>query len=591
MGPVVMALSLALLIGWGLLALGRAEESDPSPPSSAEAKSEAPADPKSEVAEPTAEPKPQSAPAKPVEPRPIPLELQPYRVRISVAFEDHPSLTVRFRNELLASLAVWIDRTYAQMWQVTIEHNEWLSPANSEGLSRLTWAQVETQLAEKQLDKAFLMCVSLRGSVFQLAGREWDRMTEQLSARQERLVSERRAVVNELGLAISDLFHPLLLIEKLEGRVASVRARAGEFPAGDPAAEQLRKGTFFQPFFLYFNKEHEVQQRQLVPWTYLMVESSDRARGECSTHTGLRVPLGRNTKRMESWAIGVRPTFSETRFRITPHNNPTKPLIGYQVTLFERVMVTPPPPETPPAESAKPDSNAAEGQEQPSAETTSTAEKKPAEMPQPVAQFNKLHELVTDRRGQVVVPVDPQRPLIWLYVSSGGNMLGRFPYIPGLAATITAELPDDSLRLSLESRLELLRAEFIDVVARRALLLARAKAAAKIAEWNRFNEALADLDRQPNLKYFQTQLDAIKVSIAKKAQDKKDKSLEKRIERLCKETAELIEKHLADDKLKDQREELVELRKAEEETAAAGNVDNSRPRANVPKREPAPANQ
>ena len=100
-----------------------------------------------------------SVDAKPVEPPPpTPLELQPYRVRISVAFDEHPSLTARVRQEVLSELASWVDRTFGEMWIASIEENRWLAPENEEGLSRLKWASLETQLADKELDKAFVLC-------------------------------------------------------------------------------------------------------------------------------------------------------------------------------------------------------------------------------------------------------------------------------------------------------------------------------------------------------------------------------------------------------------------------------------------------
>jgi hypothetical protein len=277
--------------------------------------------------------------------------------------------------------------------------------------------------------------------------------------------------------------------------------------------------------------------------------------------------LGKNSKRVESWAIGVRPTFTETRIRLTPHNNPTKPLIGYQVNVYERVLV--PAPQQPPAAETKPatDEKDSAAKEDDSSRDRD-APQKPAG-PQFVAQFDKVLELTTDRRGRVTVPLNPDRPLIWLYVSSGGNLLGRFPFVPGVAATTTAELPDDSLRLQIESRLELLRAELIDTVARRALLIARAKAAAKAADWPRFTDTLAEFDRQPNAKHFRTLLDAAKAATLKQAQAKKDKTIEKKLDKLCGESTELITRHLADEKIKEQREELAELKRSADEEAAA----------------------
>ena len=498
---------------------------------------------------------------KPAEPPPAPppMELQPYRVRISVAFEEHPMLTARTRQDVLSGLTTWIDRTFGDMWIATIEENHWLTPENEEGLSRLTSSSIDAQLADNELDKAFVVSVSGSGSVLRVCGREWDRMTQQVSVRQERIVADRRALTDELGLVIRNLFRPLVLVESAGAGTCKVRVRAGEFPPADPSVEQLAKGNYFQPLQRFFNKDREVTRVQFVPWSFLLVESSERGRGECSIHTGLRSPIAKNSKRVESWAIGVRPAFNETRFRITPHNNPTKPLIGYQVNVYERDVVPapqPPPGAPKPADAKKADE--AEAVKEP---------QKPAG-PQMVVQFNKVLELVTDRRGRVTVPLNPEKPLIWLYVSSGGNLLGRFPFIPGVTQSATAELPDDSMRLQIESQLELLRAELIDSVARRALLNARAKGTAKAGDWTRFNETLVELDRQPKATHFQTLLDAVKAAMMKKAQAKKDKSLEKKIDKLCGDSAQLISRHLSDEKIKEQREELMELKRADDEAAA-----------------------
>ena len=102
------------------------------------------------------------------------------------------------------------------MWDASVEENHWLTPEDDEGLSRLTWPQVGTQLADKELDKAFVLCVSGQGGLLRLCGREWDRMTRQLSVRHERFVGDRRALTNELGVLIHDLFRPLVLIESVD---------------------------------------------------------------------------------------------------------------------------------------------------------------------------------------------------------------------------------------------------------------------------------------------------------------------------------------------------------------------------------------
>jgi hypothetical protein len=69
----------------------------------------------------------------------------------------------------------------------------------------------------------------------------------------------------------------------------------------------------------------------------------------------------------------------------------------------------------------------------------------------------------------------------------------------------------------------------------------------------------------------------------KSASDKKDKRLEGKVDRLCKESVELINRLLNDERLKEQRAELVELKKADQDATAREGLRE------VPKRRPSPA--
>ena len=80
----------------------------------------------------------------------------------------------------------------------------------------------------------------------------------------------------------------------------------------------------------------------------------------------------------------------------------------------------------------------------------------------------------------------------------------------------------------------------------------------------------------------------IKVNTAKKAQERKDKGLERKIAKLCSESSELIERHLNAEKLKEQRDELAELRQADAEAAAA---EKAKPRTAVPTKTPGGTSQ
>jgi hypothetical protein len=49
-------------------------------------------------------------------------------------------------------------------------------------------------------------------------------------------------------------------------------------------------------------------------------------------------------------------------------------------------------------------------------------------------------------------------------VRSGQHLLARLPFVPGLTQTLSADLPDDSVRLSVEGSVSLIQADLVDLV-------------------------------------------------------------------------------------------------------------------------------
>ena len=102
----------------------------------------------------------------------------------------------------------------------------------------------------------------------------------------------------------------------------------------------------------------------------------------------------------------------------------------------------------------------------------------------------------------------------------------------------------------------------IEAVAKRMTILARARMMARESDWKHLDEQLKQLDEQPGVPQFQAQLAAIRVPAIRDAQSRKDRRSEIRIEKLCKEVSDLIDRYLGDEKTKLIREEIDELRAA-----------------------------
>jgi hypothetical protein len=219
--------------------------------------------------------------------------------------------------------------------------------------------------------------------------------------------------------------------------------------------------------------------------------------------------------------------------------------------------------------------------------------------PNPVARLadappspDALAHLVTDRNGLVTLPanLDEENRVVWLYVRSGQALLARVPFLIGAHTAETLELPDDSLRLETEGEIAHLQARLIDAVARRAVLMALVRTRAKERNWDEVEEQFQQVRGVARIQNFRSDLNAIRVPALKAARERKDRTAELRITKLCDETAELIAHYLDEEKVQELREEINELREmAREEAAAAapeaGKEDKKaagKPRADEP---------
>jgi hypothetical protein len=113
-------------------------------------------------------------------------DLAPYRVTVRVTFRADPYVTPALRHNVLSALTARIRQSFGATWTLlpadrhTVEEDDELTPADEEGLERLTYAAVAAQIGKLPSDKAYLLVVRPEGANWLIAGREWDRTLQTL---------------------------------------------------------------------------------------------------------------------------------------------------------------------------------------------------------------------------------------------------------------------------------------------------------------------------------------------------------------------------------------------------------------------------
>ena len=419
-----------------------------------------------------------------------------------------------------------------------------IQPANALGLERIRVEDFappppakDEEAPPPEFDKQFFLTVNLAGSKYLLAGREWDDLTQELSALSEEETLERRTVPERLFRILSELFHPLLQVENADvaRKAVTFKLRAGGFVpeevAQDPAAEhlrvQIRPGTILIAFFRYHNKDGTVREVQFLPWTYLVVDRITRGRVEASLVTGIRTPLGAKTsKRVHSLAVARRVRFPSTTLQLVLRKNPREKLAGHYIT--------------------------------------ATAEKYPdkdKETKEKDKKSPELFKLMTDREGRLEIPVDPEHDILWLRVHSGNALLALVPFAPGLVPEIVLDLPDDSIRLAVEGDITQVKARLIDTVARRAALMIRARKYAEQKDWKKVDEEMQKLDELPSIGEFREQIAAIRVPALEAARQQKSLLTQRKVREICETATGLIEKYLSEERINMLKDDIRESRK------------------------------
>ena len=485
-----------------------------------------------------------------------PIELKPYRVEFSVVWGCSPEFTIEFREQVFREIGDSSRRILGQMWDVKLAENKWLLPRNRSGLDRLSTRQLNETQKEGTADKVFLVVVDSVDGTIQISGREWDRSTQTVGPSAQRRIYERRAVGPEVFSLARQLFHPISEIDEADGKDVVVRVRAGEFLSADPDAAQFRQEDLLQPYMRYLDRELILQQVQMMPWSYLVVQKINRGRIECHLKSGMRDPLGgKSRRRVEVRAVSLKRITDSTRLKLVPNSNVSQTLSGYRVSIAPKH----------PSEIAQAAKKSGDG-------NAKDADEKQAKPKDDLAV--EYIRLLSDRSGRVRIGVDNENSIVWLYIRSGKNLLAILPFAPGISTEDVLKLPDDMLRLDVEGSLSLLEAELIDTVARRAMLMAVATSQSRKEQWDKVDDIFKQLDELPKAKFFETKLTAIRFPATKAAEERKDRRAQGKINKLCNQMRDSIRQHLDPTQPKELKVELDELRTLDKQDQKQGKAES-----------------
>lgn len=477
------------------------------------------------------------------------ISLKPYRTRIEIACDPETKLNEFERQRLQHQLHQIIERSVGEKWLLNqpgipqaeattgIFENRWLPLCTAAGLSRLQPEKILARYPDQPFEKLFLIVIEPAGIGYRISGREFDYYSQRLSPLSDKITYEKLFLAETTFDLLRNLFSSVVSIETVDGEQVTVSEQASQFLTPDPGVATLEINTFFLPFFRYLNRDREVKNIQMIPWTYLEIEKVDRKHATCSVTSGLRGILGGSRRRVETLALHVQPRHQVTELSLIPRGTSTQTYAGMKV-------------QTSPLNPQE------VRQLQIAAKKESEETKKPLKEPDYVTG-----EFLTNRSGTIEIDADPQQPLIWLYIRSGKALVANVPYLPGIDSQISIQIPDDRIRLGVEGELAVLNGELIEAVAELSMKFSRIRRWAKREEWDKVDAGIRGLESELSpRKIFQDKLNVIRVSSVEAAQAQNNRTAQARIASLCKETGNRIDRFLSPTGIIDLKTEIQDLK-------------------------------
>jgi hypothetical protein len=298
---------------------------------------------------------------------------------------------------------------------------------------------------------------------YDLSCREFDVATRRWGPALRVAVAQRLMLSDACFRALTDLFSPLARIETTadDARVR-LQLKGGKLPPPPGAARLAAPGDAFLPLLRRARRGRETSDDGLavIPWTILLAAEQVDGDLVADVETALRRPFAvRRRGNVEQLAIGLPQAASPAKVHFFARSRPDEPLVGYEVF---RV----------PFGGGAPDLVG-----------------------------------VTDRDGMIAVPPSARRATT-LLLRSDAQVLAKLVVAGGVADVIDAPIADDAVRLAAQAEVQAVREELVDLVARRAIMIARAKALLKKKKVGEARQLVSALNELPTPSTFTSRINS-----------------------------------------------------------------------------------
>jgi hypothetical protein len=431
------------------------------------------------------------AKAQDVERDEAPWEVAPYRVRVLFAAEAPGDA------ELEARLARYLhERAGAALrpaWDLgLVRADDARDRAACFDLREISWEDLGPE--NRSRDKILWLGVRREPAGFELGCREFDVHTRRWGPVLRREAAQRASLGEACFRMLTSAFSPLARFESADDGQARLVMRGGALPR--PVGPDLvtAPGDVYLPLLRRTGRGGELVEGGIapLPWTYLIAAKPDGSAWLAEVVSALPQPLaGRRRGTIEPVAIALRSQADRAHVRFFARSNREQGLAGYEVL---RVV-------------------------------------DPKQSPEPIGR--------TGRDGVIDVPLDGQ-PTATLLLRSDGQVLAKLVVAAGAASVLEAPIADDRIRLAAQAEVQAAREEVVDVVARRAILIARVEALLKQGQAAEARALMTTLNDLPTSTVMRTRLD----DVAKRLPTSDDPRVRQNVDGLFTATRELVARFL-----------------------------------------------
>ncbi len=446
------------------------------------------------------------APAAPASPREtasaeVPFELRPYKIRAWLSIDSRARVDPRGRESMIAGWKVMVGRFVGAPWQLEIAEGE--GPLATKDLEEIQPKDVLPLV--KGFDKAWMIRVEPDGAGLSFAAREYDATTERiglLCRREAKVPADAPRALLRLCL---DVFAPVAEIGDAMSQEVKLKVQGSMIPSADPLGAVAPVGAMFRPMRIYYKPDGSINRIDIINNTFCRAESIEGGIATCSITTALAEPFTKKIiGRFRAVAIGLKPASIPTRLRFVTvgANKEHIPASGYK-------LIT-----------------------------------------RPVSGGSPREAGATDREGRIVLePNYGEGLLLARLLAADIEPLTEFPLMPGIQVeerTIGVDLKSPTV--TIESEINAIRDEIVDMIAIRRRLESKIKARIEGENWDEAKQYMDEFRRLPSKADLESRVTRLDESLNSEQSKNRGKAIRTgTYQRLIGDTKALIDSYLNDD--------------------------------------------